>query len=238
MPVMRVYRGFFRSRPMMTLTRISFDFQTYYFSSRAKLLFTQRLNTIGERTISLLWPGKISKLTGRGCEKLNNNTNKNNREIGWLWQCFNCKNNLRMNAKLELQWDNACQQCCAKSTKVLRERIHATDVDLNQIRTVQYLLINKLVQIENDCDSKESSDSELPDIFSESFSERSEEIFDVEEFDENFQTEIDRTPRNFNPTWDEAVRLPPRGRQCRKCGGNMKPRGDSWICRECGEEEI
>jgi hypothetical protein len=143
-----------------------------------------------------------------------------------------------MNSKLELQWDNAGQQCCAKSTKVLRERIHATDVYLNQIRTVQYLLINKLVQIENDCDSKKSSDSELPDLFPESFSERSEEIFDEDEFDGHSQTEVDRTPRNYNPVWDEGVRLPPRRPQCEKCGGNMKVRGDSLICEECKYEKF
>lgn len=163
---------------------------------------------------------------------MNNNKNKKNREIGWLWQCFDCKNHLRMNSKLELQWDNICQQCCAKSTKALRERIHATDVEQNQIRTVQYLLINKLAQIENDCESKGRRDSELPDIFSDRFSDSSE---DEDEFS---QTDVDRTPWNFNPAWDEPHRLPPRNRQCKICAGNMKPRGDSWICRECGKEEI
>ena len=137
-----------------------------------------------------------------------------------------------MNSKLELQWDNACQQCCAKSTKVLRERIHATDVEQNQIRTVQYLLINKLAQIENDCESKERGDSELPDIFSERFSDSSE---DEDEFS---QTDVDRTPWNFNPAWDEPYRLPPRNRQCGICVVNMKPRGDSWICRKCGKQEF
>ena len=167
-----------------------------------------------------------------GCENLNYNANKNNREIGWLWQCFDCKNHLRMNSKLELQWDKACQQCCAKSTKALRERIHATDVEQNQIRTVQYLLINKLAQIEIDCDSKQSTGSELPDIFSERFSESSED-----ETIEPSQTEVDRTPRNFNSAWDEPHRLPPRRPQCYECGGNMRPLGsDSLKCRNCGKE--
>ena len=168
---------------------------------------------------------------------MNNNTNRNNREIGWLWQCFNCNNHLRMDAKLELQWDNACRQCCSNSTKILRERIQATDVDLNQIRTVQYLLINKLVQMEKDCDNKVPSDSELPDLFSEKYSERSEEKSDEGEFEESIQPEIDRTPRNFDSTWDEEVRLPDPRPQCKRCGGNQKPFGSGWVkCRDCGEE--
>jgi hypothetical protein len=184
------------------------------------------------RDISLQWPSKGSQPIGQGRENLNNNANKNNREIGWLWQCFDCKNHLRMNSKLELQWDNACQQCCAKSTKALRERIHATDVEQNQIRTVQYLLINKLAQIEIDCDSKESTGSELPDIFSERFSESGED-----ETNEPSQTDVDRTPRNFNSAWDEPHRLPPPRPQCEECGGNMKPLGsDSLKCRNCGKE--
>ena len=190
------------------------------------------------RDISLQWPSKESQSIRQGRGNLNNNANKNNREIGWLWQCFDCQNHLRMNSKLELQWDNTCQQCCAKSTKSLRERIHATDVELNQIRTVQYLLINKLAQIEKDCESKEMSDSELPDIFSERYSETGEETSVKKESNEVYHIEVDRTPQNFNSAWDEPHRLPPRNRQCRICAGNMKPRGDSWICRECGEEEI
>ena len=141
-----------------------------------------------------------------------------------------------MNSKLELQWDNACQKCCAKSTKTLRERIHATDVELNQIRTVQYLLINKLVQIEKECENKVASKSNLPDLFSENYSEISEETSNDEGF---VQPEIDRTPRNFNPAWDEAVRLPAPRPQCRQCGGNMKPYGSGWLkCRDCGEEQF
>ena len=144
-----------------------------------------------------------------------------------------------MDAKLELQWDNACRQCCSISTKILRERIQATDVDLNQIRTVQYLLINKLVQMEKDCDNKVPSDSELPDLFSEKYSETNEEKSDEDEFEENIQPEIDRTPRNFNPAWDEAIRLPAPRPQCGKCGGNMKPSGSGWLkCRECNEEQF
>ena len=60
----------------------------------------------------------------------------------------------------------------------------------------------------------------------------------IEDGDEFSQTDVDRTPWNFNSAWDEPHRLPPRNRQCGICAGNMKPRGDSWICRECGEEEI
>ena len=180
------------------------------------------------------WPSKESILTGQGRENMNKYNGKNDREIGWLWQCFNCKNNLRMNSKLELQWDNSCQQCCSQSTKSLRERIHATDVDQNQIRTVQYLLINKLAQIEKDCDIKESPSSRLPELFSEKVSEIREERTAGNEDNENFRVEIDRTPRNYNPVWDEPHRLPPRRPQCEKCGGNMKPIGDSLKCRDCG----
>lgn len=142
-----------------------------------------------------------------------------------------------MNSKLELQWDNACKKCCAKSTKTLRERIHATDVELNQIRTVQYLLINKLVQIEKECDNKVTSKSKLPDLFSGNYSKKSEEKSDNDGFDEMVQPEIDRTPRNFDSTWDEEVRLPVPRPQCKRCGGNQKPFGIGWLkCRDCGEE--
>ena len=102
---------------------------------------------------------------------------------------------------------------------------------------MQYLLINKLVQIEKDCAPKVPSDSELPDLFSEKYSERSEEKSDEGEFEESFQPEIDRTPRTFDSTWDEEVRLPDPRPQCKRCGGNQKPFGiGGGKCRDCGEE--
>mgnify|MGYP001262448447 CR=1 FL=1 len=156
------------------------------------------------------------------------NVDANNRGKGWLWKCFPCENNLRMNTKLEVKWDNICQQCCIQSTKVLRERIDATDIDQNQIRTVQYLLINKLEEIEKM--QVKSEEDELPDLFDEKYSEENEPVSDL-------HSDVDRTPRNFNPEWDE-VRLPPHRPQCGKCGGNLQRWRDVMKCRDCGEEEF
>ena len=137
-----------------------------------------------------------------------------------------------MNSKLELQWDNACQQCCAKSTKALRERIHATDVEQNQIRTVQYLLINKLAQLKMIVNLKREEILNYLIFFPNGF------LIPVKMRMNFHRTDVDRTPWDFKPAWDEPYRLPPRNRQCGICVVNMKPRGDSWICRKCGKEEI
>jgi len=189
-------------------------------------------------------PSRRTTLTGQGCEIMNKKPDKDNGQNGWLWRCFNCNNHLRMNSKLELRWDNDCLKCCANATNVLKKRIHSTEIDQNQIRTVQYLLLNKLAQIENECNSRDSergsSEKSLtkPDLFSEKSAESGDNSSDNSEFNESSQVEIVRTPSNFNSTWDDPYRSPPTRPQCVKCAGNMKPIGDSLKCRDCGEEQI
>jgi len=175
-----------------------------------------------------------------GCDFLNI------RNIGWLWECFNCGNQLRMSAKMELRWDNEGNECCLKSMRVLRERITETDVKQNQIRTVQSLLLNKFIQIEDEIElNLESEISDLDEVEAKLESR-------ISDLDEPNQTEKkeygpprvdgpgkvpDRSPQQgFNDAWDESPRLTPGPEQCKKCGGNLKPRGDSLICRKCGDE--
>jgi hypothetical protein len=106
------------------------------------------------------------------------------------------------------------------------------------------LLLNKLAQIENECNSRdserESSEKSLskPDLFSEKSAESEDNSSDNSEFNESSHVEIDRTPSNFNSARDDPYRSPLPRPQCRECAGNMKPIGDSLKCRDCGEEQI
>ena len=141
-----------------------------------------------------------------------------------------CKNVLHISGQMDVKWENTARNCCLEALIVMRSRILDCDAGQNQVNQIS-TLFNRFVlgeMVENLHTTME------PEI--------SSHLLDTNYIELDTSREVERIDRHIRPemqsAWSEGIRLTPERPECPNCGGNMKPRGDSLVCRKCNYEKF
>ena len=155
---------------------------------------------------------------------------RNEKEYVRLWNCLVCNNVLQISGQMDVKWENAASHCCLEALIVMRSRILDCDAGQNQVNKIS-MLFNKFVLGEM-----------VEDISTSLEPEKSCRLLDRNYIELDASREVERFDRHIRPemqsAWSEGIRLTPERPECPKCGGNMKPRGDSLVCRKCNYERF
>ena len=155
---------------------------------------------------------------------------KNKFEYVRLWNCLVCKNVLHISGQMDVKWENKARNCCLEALIVMRSRILDCDAGQNQVNQIS-TLFNRFVLGEM-----------VENIHTTMEPETSSHLLDTNYIELDTSREVERIDRHIHPemqsAWSEGIRLTPERPECPNCGGNMKPRGDSLVCRKCNYEKF
>ena len=162
--------------------------------------------------------------------RIGDNMIENETEYVRLWNCLICKNVLQISGQMNVKWEQTTNHCCLEALVVMRSRILDCDAGQNQVNKIS-TLFNKFVLGKMVEDISTSLESEIHS-----------QLLDSSYIQLDNSREVERIDRHIRPemqsAWSEGIRLTPERPECPRCCGNMRPRGDSLICRKCNYEKF